>query len=108
MKKRTFNDIAVNLDWQKDRKRYRSVYERQAEIRRGDSKEIYGNLNKQEIERDSGGKKGDKNRYRWIDEDQADIKKMGLIEIGINLDLQKGIKKQRWIGKRYKQIQVNI
>ena len=29
-------DIAVNMDWQKDRKRYRSIHERQAEIvRRG-------------------------------------------------------------------------
>ena len=49
-------------------------------------KEIYVNLDKQDIERDSGGQKRDKNRYRWIDEDQAEIKKIGLKEIGINLD----------------------
>ena len=32
-------------------------------------------MEKQEIERDSGGQKRDKNRYPWIDEDQAEINK---------------------------------
>ena len=50
IKKRIIKDIAVNLDWPKDRKRYRSIYERETEIRRRGSKEIYVNLDKQEIE----------------------------------------------------------
>ena len=60
-------------------------------------------LDKKEIESDSGGQKRVKNRYRWIDEDQAEMKKMGLKEIGINLNRQRDIKKQRWIDKRQKQ-----
>ena len=49
IKRRTLKDIAVNLNWQRDRKRYRSIYERLAEIRRSELKEIYVNLDKQEI-----------------------------------------------------------
>ena len=86
IKKRTLKGIAVNSDWQKDLKRCRLINERQAEIRRRGLKEIYVNLDEQEIERDSGGQKKVKNRHRWIDKDQAEIKKMGLKEIGINLD----------------------
>ena len=82
--KRTLKDIAVNLDWQTDRKRYRSIYERQAEIRRRGLKEISINLDKQGIEDDYGGQKINENRNRWIDEDQAEI------------------------GKRQKQIQVDM
>ena len=44
----------------------------------------------------------------WIDEDQAEIKEMELKEISINMDLQRGIKKQRWIEIRQKQIQACI
>ena len=45
----------MNSDSQKDRKKYRSMYESWAKIRRRGLKEIYGNLDKQEIESDSGG-----------------------------------------------------
>ena len=61
MKKITLKDIAVNLDCQTDRKRYRSIYQRQAEIRRKGLKEIYVNLDKQGMERDSAGQKIDVN-----------------------------------------------
>ena len=33
-KKAGLKEIGVNLDWQKDRELYRSIYERQVEIRR--------------------------------------------------------------------------
>ena len=92
----------MNLDWQKDRKRYRSIYERQAEIRKRGLKNMYVNLNKQEIERDSGGYTRDRNRYWWIDEGQTEMKKMCLKEIDINLYCKRDIKKQRWIDKRQK------
>ena len=48
-------DIDVDLDWPKDRKKYRSIYEKKAENRRRELKEIYVNFDEQEIERDSGG-----------------------------------------------------
>ena len=54
LKRSTLKDIAMNLDWQKDRNGYSSIYARQAEINRRGLKEIYVNLDKQEIERDSG------------------------------------------------------
>ena len=57
------------------------MYERQDDIRRRGLKEISVNLDKREIESNSGGQKRDKNRFRWIDEDQAEINKMGLKEI---------------------------
>ena len=45
----------MNLDWQKDKERYRSIYERWAGIRKRGLEEIYVNLNKQGMGRDSGG-----------------------------------------------------
>ena len=45
-----FKEIGMNLDWQRDRKKYMSIYERYAEIRRRGSKEIYVKLDKQAFE----------------------------------------------------------
>ena len=51
------------MDWQKDRKRYKSINEGQAKIRKKGLKEICVILNKQEIEiLDTGGQM--RNRLR--------------------------------------------
>ena len=67
-------------------------------------------MDRQEMETNIGGYKN--NRLDKENGFESYIREFGLTkrqkEIGINLDSERGIKKQRWIDKRQKQIQVVI